>query len=107
MFDLFKTKNIEQHADALAQYLPDGPLFRAKGINLSNLRQLLLGLAHETKRVDDKLNEVAREHNIFLTEALLPEWESAVGIPDDSDIETPVNVTTPLPVRLFTSIAAC
>jgi len=40
---------LAQHATALADHLPDGPLFEAKNIAGSNLRSLLNGISAELK----------------------------------------------------------
>jgi len=80
---IFETKTQEQQTDALAQYLPSGKAWLAKAIPTSTLRKMLLGLAGEFVRVQEKLNEVATEYYPDETTKLLSEWESALGIPDD------------------------
>lgn len=73
----------EQHAQALADYLPNGPLFEAKNINDSNFRQLLRGLAGELFTAQGYLVTLENEYFPDLTSLFISEWERALGIPDD------------------------
>lgn len=80
---IFSSKTTEQRAKTLADYLPNGELFRAKNEEDSSLRNLLLGLAIEIGRTEEKMNEITREYDPRFTQLLIEEWESALGIPDD------------------------
>lgn len=73
----------EQHANALAAYLPNGRMFEAKNIDGSNLRQLLRGLAGELSTAQGYLKTLEEEYFPDTTELFLSEWERVVGIPDD------------------------
>jgi len=75
--------NIEDHADALADYMPNGRLFEAKKINNSNFRQLLRGIAGELFTAEGYLISLNDEYLPDQTTLFLSEWESALGIPDD------------------------
>jgi len=75
--------NIEEHADALADYMPNGRLFEAKKINNSNYRQLLRGIAEELFTAEGYLISLNDEYLPDQTTLFLSEWESALGIPDD------------------------
>lgn len=73
----------EQHTTALADYLPDGPLFEAKNIGDSNFRKLLRGFAGELFTAEGYLRTLSQEYHPLTTTLFLSEWELAVGIPDD------------------------
>ena len=91
---------LNDHATALADYLPDGPLFEAKNISGSNLRDLLNGISGELKTAEGHLKTLSDEYNPMTTTAFLDEWERAVGIPDDcfsiasTDDERRLNILT-------------
>ena len=74
--------NIEDHADALADYMPNGRLFEAKKIGNSNYRQLLRGIASELFTAEGYLISLNDEYLPDQTVLFLDEWESALGIPD-------------------------
>lgn len=70
--------------NSLAQAFPRGRLFCAANINESNLRRLLLGLAVEFGRIENKIGQDVYDA-YFINEdkdGLLEEWESLLGIPD-------------------------
>ncbi|KKL62500.1 hypothetical protein LCGC14_2184570, partial [marine sediment metagenome] len=73
----------EEHAQALADFLPEGKLLIAKNIDSSIIRNLLRGVAKEYRRLECDIVEITVEHNINVTEQLIDEWERALGIPDD------------------------
>lgn len=79
---LFQTYSLEEHVDSYVAYLPGGDLFAAKNEPASVLRRLFAGLAVEIKRADDVMNDATLEYDINCTQALITEWESALGIPD-------------------------
>jgi len=80
MFDLH---TIEQHAQALANYLPNGRLFEAKNINDSLMRMYLRGLAHANQDAESFLILFEQEMDVSNTTLFIEEWERTVGIPDD------------------------
>lgn len=80
---LFKKHTATEHAKSIASYLPIGKLYNAKNIDGTNLKNLLIGLGSEFLRIENKMNEIADEHDVNLAKNLISEWESAVGIPDD------------------------
>jgi len=73
----------EDHADALADYMPNGRLFEAKKISNSNFRQLLKGIAGELFTAEGYLISLNNEYLPDQTVLFIEEWESALGIPDD------------------------
>jgi uncharacterized protein YmfQ (DUF2313 family) len=80
----FDIRTNDEIVNSLAQGLPKGRLFQAAGINGSNLRRLLTGLAIEIERIEDKLINGIYE-SYFINEnkdGLLEVWESILGIPD-------------------------
>ncbi len=75
--------DLEQHTDSLASYLPNDPLFVSKFIDDTNMRNLLKGLASELENTEAYLREVQKELIPDQTVNFIPEWERAVGIPDE------------------------
>jgi len=74
---------VDRYTSALQSLLPLGKLFnRVIGSNLTNL---LSGFAIECQRVDDSVSNYIDEGipNAPTLTGLLPEWERAVGIPDE------------------------
>jgi uncharacterized protein YmfQ (DUF2313 family) len=83
MTSLFSRHTKEEHADALADYLPNDDFWKAKKIDGKKLRQLLLGFARSAREAEDRLETVWEELDPSTTTLFINEWESAVGIPDD------------------------
>lgn len=80
---LFKSHSLEAHAQALANFLPNGELFRAKNIRDSVFRMLLRGLAHCNQDAESLIRTFDAELDISTTTAFLEAWEATVGIPDE------------------------
>lgn len=80
---LFNIYSQEEHTNSYVAYLPGGELFEAKNEESSVLRRLFAGLAYEIKRADDTMNDLTVDYDIYCTESLIDEWESALGIPDE------------------------
>jgi len=80
---LFGPHTEEEQAQSLANYLPNGKVFKAKNQEGTTLKNLIAGLGIELFRAEGKQNEIICEHFPADTELLLSEWESALGIPDD------------------------
>jgi len=90
---LFTEHNVEEQAQALADFLPNGCLFEAKNRRDSLYRQFLRGLGAANFEPEAFLRFFSAEIDLNTTTALLEEWEATVGIPDDcfstnTDIET-------------------
>ena len=83
MATIYPYRTIKEHTDSLASYLPGGDMFCAKWIDGTNLRGLLQGIAPSVKETYDLLNLISIELDPHKTLQLLPEWEDALGIPDD------------------------
>ena len=75
--------SVEDHADALADYMPNGRLFESKKINDSNFRQLIRGIANELFTAEGYLISLNDEYLPDQTVLFISEWESALGIPDN------------------------
>lgn len=75
-------RTLEDHILVLANYLPGGRLFNAKGVSTSNLYKLLKGTAFEMLTADGLIKAYRQEIIPDLTEQFIDEWELAVGIPD-------------------------
>lgn len=78
----FLAYSLQTNAQALADYLPGGELYRAKNIQNSNIRKYLQGVSYELIRVENTLKQLADDYYIWTTSELLTEWENTLGIPD-------------------------
>lgn len=76
------SRTLEDNINALADYLPNGRTFEAKGISGSNFRQLLTGLSGELFNAQGYIKTLNDEFIPDLTNLFLGEWEQALGIPD-------------------------
>lgn len=79
---LFNEHTQSEHADSIADYLPNGPLFLAKKLGGTKMRSLLIGLATQIMIAENKLELTWQELDPASTTLLIEEWESALGIPD-------------------------
>lgn len=84
--------SLEEHTNALADFLPNGPLFEAKKISDSNFRKLLRGFASELFTAEGYIKTFDEEYSPLVTVLFIEEWERALGIPDacfkaDGDID--------------------
>lgn len=75
--------SLDQHANALGDFLPGGPLFASKRIQDSNFRKLLRGFAGELFTAEGYIKTFDDEYSPLTTVLFLDEWERALGIPDD------------------------
>lgn len=80
---LFRKTTVEDSTNILGMFLPGGRIFSNKQVEGSKLRNLLVGLAIELNRIEEKMNLISEDHDIYLTEQLIEEWEAAVGIPGE------------------------
>ncbi len=69
------------YARQLAQLLPRGPAWRAESGSV--LAGLLLAIADELARVDERARALGTEGDPRTAVETLPEWEAALGLPDD------------------------
>lgn len=80
---IFEPHSLEQHAQAIANFLPSGRLFVAKNVRDSVYRMILRGLAHTEQDAESLLITFADELDISTTTAFLEPWERTLGIPDE------------------------
>jgi len=80
---LFTVHSIEENAQAQADYMPGGKLWRGKNILDSKIRELLRGFGTGAKRQEEALDAFWEEIFIGTTEEYIGDFERAVGIPDD------------------------
>ena len=71
------------HADVLAAYMDNGPLFAAKNISGSVFRQFLEGLAVESRIAESLVKAYLDDFIPDTTVNFIDEWEKVLGIPDD------------------------
>ena len=86
----FQAHTLQEHQQALGQYLPSDRLFAAKNIKDTNLYKLLMGLGGELQRMDEIFQSVWDGTNILTTidPNYISLWEGFVGIPDNIFTET-------------------
>lgn len=91
----------EQHADAIANYMPGGTLWAAKGSGGTVLRQFIEGLACESQFAETLLKAYQDNFLPDTTVNFIEEWERVVGIPDDcfSNVEPAEVGLDPLDIR--------
>jgi len=80
---LFKTRDQQAFRDSLSQFYPGDKLNRAKDVPNKRYYELLQGLAGEFFTANGYVKTYADEIIPDQTVLFIPEWESAVGIPDD------------------------
>lgn len=79
----FSPGTVIEQAEGLASLLPNDRVFFSKNYTGTKLQKLILGLAYEIWRVENKVEDISIQYNIFDTVNLIDEWERAMGIPDD------------------------
>lgn len=75
--------SIDEHTKALADYLPGGPLFAAKNIAGTVMRDMLKGISRESVRAEAYLKALQEEFIPDKTNNFLDDWERVLAIPDD------------------------
>lgn len=83
-----KKHTLDEHANILADFLPNGPLFEAKKIADSNFRELLRGFAGELFTAEGYIKTFDDEYSPLKTVLFIEEWERALGIPDSCFLAT-------------------
>lgn len=79
----FRAPNLSESARQLAEHLPQGRAWGNKHNPDANLHKLIRSMAASFNRVQQQIEKLSRELNLELTDDLLPEWETSVGLPDD------------------------
>lgn len=81
--EIFKTPSIDGTADQLADHMPQGEAWEAKFVDGTNLRGLVIGTASPFNTLQATIEQLCNEFNINITNLLIDEWETSVGLPDD------------------------
>ena len=81
--DIFKTPTQDGTTTQLAEHLPQGKAWEAKGVDGTNLRALVSGCAKPFNTTQKNIEVLCNEFNINTTTLLIDEWEESVGLPDD------------------------
>jgi len=71
-----------EQADMLAIKLPQGEFWRAKYVENTTMRNLLLAMGLELLRLEENLNYVTAELSLIYTSDLIREFEIEYGIPN-------------------------
>lgn len=79
---LFKTPELEETTQQLANCLPNGRAWDNKNQHDSNIRKLIRSCAKSFNIIQTYIEHLAMEYDINLTSDLLPDWETSVGLPD-------------------------
>lgn len=78
----FDHHTLNEHVNALANFMPNGCAFSGKFIEESKFRQSIRGLAHEFQRLEDSIVDFAEETDPNITTLYIQEFERDLGIPD-------------------------
>lgn len=79
---LFKTPTLDDTAEFIADHLPQGRAWDKKNDEDSNIYKLIKSLGAAFNNIQNQIENLATEFNINLTNDLLPDWETSVGLPD-------------------------
>lgn len=88
---LFKSRTLNEYTNSLTSYLPAGRAFDSKDAPDSNLFKIMQGFSGQVKVFGDLTNFLTLDYFPPSCVSLLPEWERAMGIPDDC-FDTDVDV---------------
>lgn len=96
----------EQYRQALANNLPQGEIFRGKGIVGTVIYNLLLSLAYTYSRFDDRADDLINEMFPQTVIESLDEWELEYGLPDPcyGDVELTTEERQKILLTKFASI---
>lgn len=79
----FSAPSQEEAARQLASTLPDGRAWQAKNLAGTNMHALVSACAAEFREIQIQIETLAREFDVNLTDQLLPDWETSVGLPEE------------------------
>lgn len=82
---LFKCHDLTEHAEAIAKYLPGGPLFEAAHAKDTIFNMFLRGIGRIDEEVEGFLKLFDSELDINTTTAFLVPWEDTLGIGKPGD----------------------
>lgn len=66
-----------------ASTMPDGRAWQAKNLPGTNIYATVSACAAEFRQIQIQIETLAREFDIRLTDQLLPDWETSVGLPEE------------------------
>lgn len=67
----------------LASTIPDGRAWQAKNLAGTSMYAVVSACAAEFREIQIQIETLAREFDINLTDQLLPDWETSVGLPEE------------------------
>jgi uncharacterized protein YmfQ (DUF2313 family) len=79
----FSAPSQEEAARQLVSTLPDGRVWHAKTAAGTNMHALVSACAAEFRQIQIQIETLAREFDVNLTDQLLPDWETSVGLPEE------------------------
>lgn len=79
----FSAPSQEEAARQLASTLPDGRAWQAKNLAGTNMHALVSACAAEFRQIQIQIETLSREFDVNLTDQLLPDWETSVGLPEE------------------------
>lgn len=80
---ILKAPSLDNTVIQLGEHMPRGKLWESKSIKESNLNSLMRGMATPLNILQQNIENLANELNVNKTVALIGEWETSVGLPDD------------------------
>lgn len=86
MIRKFSDYNANSNTDLtllVGKSLPEGLAWNAKTNVDSNLYKLISSLAEQIRALEDRIERLAYQWDVRITDDLIVEWETAVGIPDE------------------------
>jgi len=79
----FSAPSQEEATRQLSSTLPDGRAWYAKNAAGTNMHALVSACAAEFRQIQIQIETLAREFDVNLTDQLLPDWETSVGLPEE------------------------
>lgn len=79
----YKPLQIDEMTRLFGVCAPEGLAWNNKGNPNSNLYKTLRSLSTAVNKLEEKLYELVTEWDVRVTNELILEWETAVGIPDE------------------------
>ena len=79
----FSAPSQEESTRQLASTIPDGRAWQAKSLAGTNMYAVVSACAAEFRQIQIQIETLAREFDVNLTDQLLPDWETSVGLPEE------------------------
>lgn len=89
----YKPLDVDGIAGLFSGCLPQGKAWNSKGDRESNFYKVIRSLSEDVRILEDRVYRLVTQWDVNITDDLIVEWETAVGIPDEcrnlaSDIAT-------------------